>query len=211
MIRPTVLTRGNFRSDEDWIAVQDAAVEFEALSQRPQEVHIPSRYVFEDLKIVPSSFRRDLLGLVAGTHDPAAQTFVNSILPVKVFNLSITSPEVIDATHERMAEVYHSDGGAWSRRDMPRTSFVFLNAEEGLSPKSNLKRQNVRLIKHSAHIGAPSRAPSTLTKSTGRPTTHSLVTSKKSHNKWLNASIQTTASWHGSISSITIRTECAET
>ena len=105
MIRPTVLTRGNFRSDEDWIAVQDAAVEFEALSQRPQEVHIPSRYVFEDLKIVPSSFRRDLLGLVAGTHDPAAQTFVNSILPLKVFNLSITSPEVIDATHERMAEV----------------------------------------------------------------------------------------------------------
>ena len=45
-----------FRSDEDWLAVQDAAVEFEALSQRPQ-VHIPSRYVFEDLKIVPSSFR----------------------------------------------------------------------------------------------------------------------------------------------------------
>lgn len=135
MIRPTVLTRGNFRSDEDWLAVQDAAVEFEALSQRPQEVHIPSRYVFEDLKIVPSSFRRDLLGLVAGTHDPAAQTFVNSILPVKVFNLSITSPEVIDATHERMAEVYHPDGGTWSRRDMPRTSFVFLNAEEGLSPE----------------------------------------------------------------------------
>ena len=53
-------------------------MEFEALSQRPQEVHIPSRYVFEDLKIVPSSFRRDLLGLVAGTHDPAAQTFVNA-------------------------------------------------------------------------------------------------------------------------------------
>ena len=34
-----------------------------------------------------------------------------------------------------MAEVYHPDGGTWSRRDMPRTSFVFLNAEEGLSPE----------------------------------------------------------------------------
>ena len=70
MIQPTVLTRGNFRSDEDWIAVQDAAVEFEALS-RPQEVHIPSRYVFEDENC--SQFVGDLLGLVAGTHDPAAR------------------------------------------------------------------------------------------------------------------------------------------
>jgi hypothetical protein len=135
MIRPTVLTRDNFRSDEDWELVQEAAVEFEALDARPESVHIPSRYVFEDLKIVPSEFRRELLKLVAGTHDPRAQTFVNSILPVKVFNLSITSPEVIDATHERMREVYHKDGGAWKRSDMPRTSFVFLNAEEGLTPE----------------------------------------------------------------------------
>ena len=132
-IRSTVLTRENFRSDGDWLAVQDAAVEFEALDERPSEVHIPSRYVFEDLKIIPSSFRRELLELVAGTHDPRAQTFVNSILPVKVFNLSITSPEVIDATHERMSKVYHPSGGEWKRGDMPRTSFVFLNAEEGLT------------------------------------------------------------------------------
>ncbi len=135
MIRPTVLTRDNFRSDEDWELVQEAAVEFEALDARPDSIHVPSRYVFEDLKIVPSEFRRELLKLVAGTHDPRAQTFVNSILPVKVFNLSITSPEVIDATHERMREVYHKDGGAWKRSDMPRTSFVFLNAEEGLTPE----------------------------------------------------------------------------
>jgi len=135
MIRPTVLTRDNFRSDEDWMAVQEAAVEFEALDHRPDSIAIPSRYVFEDLKIVPSHFRRELLGLVAGTHDPKAQTFVNSILPVKVFNLSITSPEIIDATHERMAEVYHADGGEWKRSDMPRTSFVFLNDEAGLTPE----------------------------------------------------------------------------
>ena len=135
MIRDTVLTRSNFRSDEDWEAVQAAAVEFEGLSERPEEIHIPSRYVFEDLKIVPSNFRKELLRLVAGTHDPKAQTFVNTILPVKVFNLSITSPEVIDATHARMAEVYHPEGGTWQRSDMPRTSFVFLNAEEGLTPE----------------------------------------------------------------------------
>ncbi|RJU88923.1 MAG: luciferase [Candidatus Poseidoniales archaeon] len=133
LIRDTVLTRDNFRSDEDWVAVQEAAVEFEALGERPDSITIPHRYVFEDLKIIPTEFRKELLQLVAGTHDPRAQTFVNSILPVKVFNLSITSPEVIDATHERMAEVFHPSGGAWVRGDMPRTSFVFINAEEGLS------------------------------------------------------------------------------
>ena len=73
--------------------------------------------------------------VVAGTHDPRAQEFVNNFMPVKVFNLSITSPEVIDSTHQRMEKVFHPNGGNWQRRDMPRTSFVFLNAEEGLTPE----------------------------------------------------------------------------
>ena len=133
MTRSTVLRRDNFRSDEDWEKVQNAAVEFEDLESVPDEIKIPKRYVFEDLKIIPQNFRRDLLVMVAGTHDPKAQVFLNTILPVKVFNLSITKPEIIDATHDRMREVFHSSGGAWKRSDMPRTSFVFLNAEEGLS------------------------------------------------------------------------------
>ena len=133
-VRTTTLTRSNFRSDEDWAAVQAAAVEFEALDEAPDRIDVPNRYMFEDLKIVPQSFDRSLLNLVAGTHDPHAQTFVNTILPVSVFNLSITSPEVIDATHERMKSAYHPDGGAWTRGHMPRTSFVFINAEEGLTP-----------------------------------------------------------------------------
>ena len=129
----TVLSRSNFRSDEDWERVQQAAMEFEQSNDAPDEIEIPKRYVFEDLKIIPHTFRRELLRLIAGTHDPRAQEFLNTILPVKVFNLSITKPEVIDATHARMSEVYHPDGGAWKRSDMPRTSFVFLNAEEGLT------------------------------------------------------------------------------
>ncbi|MDA8568432.1 luciferase [Euryarchaeota archaeon] len=129
----TVLSRSNFRSDEDWERVQQAAMEFEQSNDAPDEIEIPKRYVFEDLKIIPHTFRRELLRLIAGTHDPRAQEFLNTILPVKVFNLSITKPEVIDATHVRMSEVYHPDGGAWKRSDMPRTSFVFLNAEEGLT------------------------------------------------------------------------------
>ena len=129
----TVLSRSNFRSDEDWERVQQAAMEFEQSNDAPDEIEIPKRYVFEDLKIIPYTFRRELLRLIAGTHDPRAQEFLNTILPVKVFNLSITKPEVIDATHARMSEVYHPDGGTWKRSDMPRTSFVFLNAEEGLT------------------------------------------------------------------------------
>ena len=131
----TVLTRANFRSDEDWEKVQNAAIEFEQLNEAPEKIEIPKRYVFEELKIIPCTFRRELLSLIAGTHDPRAQEYLNTILPVKVFNLSITKPEVIDSTHARMSEVFHPDGGSWKRSDMPRTSFVFLNAEEGLSPE----------------------------------------------------------------------------
>jgi alkanesulfonate monooxygenase SsuD/methylene tetrahydromethanopterin reductase-like flavin-dependent oxidoreductase (luciferase family) len=126
-IRSTTLTRQNFRSDEDWAAVQ------EANQSDDDSIEIQKRYQFEQISIVPKNWPRQQLELVAGTHDPRAQEFVNQILPVKVFNLSITSPEIIDATHEKMSELFHPDGGKWQRRDMPRTVFVFLNAEEGLS------------------------------------------------------------------------------
>ena len=132
-IMSTTLSRENFRDGADWAGVQEAAMARDGLGEAPDEVGIARRYDFEDLKIIPTTWRRELLSLTAGTHDPKAQVFVNQFLPVKVFNLSITVPEVIDATHARMNECYHRDGGDWQRRDMPRTSFVFLNAEEGLS------------------------------------------------------------------------------
>ena len=126
-IKETILTRENFRSDEDWQAVQEAA------GGQPSEIPIGRRYEFEEISIVPKSWPRNQLELIAGTHDPRAQEFVNKFMPVKVFNLSITSPEIIDSTHERMSKLFHSSGGKWQRRDMPRTTFVFLNAEQGLS------------------------------------------------------------------------------
>jgi hypothetical protein len=128
-VRATTLTRQNFRSDEDWERVQTAS------ESDADSIEIDRRYVFEDIRIVPNTFDRNQLVLVAGTHDPNAQVFVNSILPVRVFNLSITQPEVIEATHERMRSCFHPDGGQWKRSDMPRTSFVFLNDEPGLSPE----------------------------------------------------------------------------
>ena len=133
MIRDTVLTRENFRSDEDWKKVQDAAKEFFDLKELSETVEIPHRYDFEEIKTIPQNWRRDLLNLVLGSHDPNLQIEVNKWRPVQVFNLSITPPHIIEETHERMAENYHLDGGKWNRGMMPRTIMVFVNNEEGLS------------------------------------------------------------------------------
>ncbi len=69
----------------------------------------------------------DLLRLSIGSHDPQTQIFANTLLPVGVFNLSITPGDEIGKTNERMAQHYHPDGGAWHRRLMPRTVLVFIN------------------------------------------------------------------------------------
>lgn len=102
------------------------------------------RWTFEALKIVPADWRRELLQLVIGSHDPAQQAAVNQILPVQVFNLSITPPAVIEDTHRRMAAAYHTSGGAWQRAFMPRTTFVFLDATAGLSPEAQRARAQER-------------------------------------------------------------------
>ena len=123
-IRETMLTRANFRSDEDWQAVQAANGNGDA------EIHVPRRYEFEEIKSVPQEWDRSGVNLVIGSHEPALQEHVNTFMPVQVFNLSITQPEIIEGTHERMREAYQ---GQWERRMMPRTVMVFLNEEDGLS------------------------------------------------------------------------------
>ena len=128
-VRETWLSRANFRSDEDWERVKTAAGD-----ARAEKIQIDRRWDFDVLKIVPTEWRRELLELVIGSHDPRLQEDVNQYMPVKVFNLSITQPEVIDATHERMARCYHPDGGTWTRPDMPRTVMVFINEQPGLTP-----------------------------------------------------------------------------
>jgi alkanesulfonate monooxygenase SsuD/methylene tetrahydromethanopterin reductase-like flavin-dependent oxidoreductase (luciferase family) len=108
-----------------------------ALANRQSDtLEIERFWEFEALKIVPQDWRRDLVQLVIGSHDPDLQSAINRVSPVQVFNLSITRPEVIEATHERMTRDYHPDGGPWQRRYMPRTVFVFLNEEDGLSPST---------------------------------------------------------------------------
>ena len=133
MIRETVLSRSNFRSDGDWDNVQKAAMKLLRMSSMPDSISIPRRYDFESIATIPKEWRRDLLNLVIGSHDPALQIEVNKWRPVQVFNLSITPPDVIEETHKRMSANYHKDGGEWRRSMMPRTVMVFVNDEPGLT------------------------------------------------------------------------------
>ena len=123
-IRKTILTRVNFRSDEDWQSVQTVN------GNDSEEIEITRRYEFEEIKSVPQEWDRSRVNMVIGSHEPTLQEHVNTFMPVQVFNLSITQPEVIESTHERMKTAYM---GQWERRMMPRTVMVFLNEEEGLS------------------------------------------------------------------------------
>lgn len=133
MIPPTVLTRDNFRSDEDWAGVQGAAMSVRGLDSSPDSIEFAKRYEFEEIKTIPQEWRRELLNLVLGSHDSKLQEEVNKLRPVQVFNLSITPPHVIEETHDRFSQHYHPDGGPWERSMMPRTVMVFVNDEEGLT------------------------------------------------------------------------------
>ncbi|MEK6373738.1 MAG: LLM class flavin-dependent oxidoreductase [Acidobacteriota bacterium] len=128
------------------------------------EVRIAPRWVFPKLKIVPQEPRMDLLRLSIGSHDPHLQAFANTILPVGVFNLSITPGEEIEKTNERMVTAYQ---GTWHRRLMPRTVLVFINddparaAEEARDALTNywralegtLDEEKVRKATSNALIG----------------------------------------------------------
>ena len=87
---------------------------------------------FAPLKIIPADTGLDQLTLVLGSHDPELQAYANQFLPVEVFNLSVTPDHVIDATHARMADVFHAEGGGWNRDRMPRTIMVFVRTDAGV-------------------------------------------------------------------------------
>lgn len=117
------LDRLDFRTDEDWKKAQAIA------GGQPETLHFANFWNFERLGVIPRDVRRELLTLTIGTHDAEAQLRANQILPVGVFNLSITPPEVIEATHLRLQQNYHPDGGPWRRDLMPRTVMVFIDED----------------------------------------------------------------------------------
>lgn len=155
------LRRADFRKDEDWQRV------VEAYGRHADEIPLEPRWRFPNLKIVPQESRMELLRLSIGSHDPATQIFANTILPVGVFNLSITPGDEIAKTNERMAAHYHPDGGGWHRRLMPRTVLVFINddaeqaKEEARDALTNywralegtLDEEKVRRATHNALVG----------------------------------------------------------
>jgi len=118
------LSATDFRTEEDWLKVQ------KAFGKTVDMIMLEPRYQFERLGVIPFDVSLDLLKLTIGTHDPGLQIKANQILPVGVFNLSITPPKVIEETHQRMREHYMGD---WKRADMPRTAMIFLCDDEGLS------------------------------------------------------------------------------
>ncbi len=124
-VRPTVLRRPDFRSDEDWAAV------LEAYGETVDEVPIANRWSFEQVGVIPFEAPMHLLQLVIGAHDFPTQAYANTFLPCWVFNLSITPREKIEETHRKMAEAYHADGGPWQRSYMPRTTLVVLDDTPG--------------------------------------------------------------------------------
>jgi alkanesulfonate monooxygenase SsuD/methylene tetrahydromethanopterin reductase-like flavin-dependent oxidoreductase (luciferase family) len=134
------LSRRDFRNDADW---QRA---IEAYGAYVDEIPIEPRWRFPNLKIIPQESRMELLRLSIGSHDPHTQILANTILPVGVFNLSITPGDEIEKTNERMHQHYHPAGGGWHRRLMPRTVLVFINddsakaAEEAREALSNYWR-----------------------------------------------------------------------
>jgi alkanesulfonate monooxygenase SsuD/methylene tetrahydromethanopterin reductase-like flavin-dependent oxidoreductase (luciferase family) len=120
-IAPRSLTRADFRKDDDWQRAVDAYGSY------AEAIPLDPRWRFPNLKIVPQESRMELLRLSIGSHDAATQIFANTILPVGVFNLSITPGDEIQKTNERMLTHYHPDGGGWHRRLMPRTVLVFIH------------------------------------------------------------------------------------
>lgn len=124
MLIEPMLTRNDFRSDAHWEAVKAV------YGQDVERIPLDRFYDFHNLQIVPREV--DLkrhLNLLIGSHDPCMHAFVNKYYPVGVFNLSITSSATVNETNERMKQMYHADGGEWTRDKMPRTVLVFVNAD----------------------------------------------------------------------------------
>ncbi len=121
------LVRADFRKDLEWESV------LAAHGSRAEAVPVAPWWRFDKLKIIPQEAPLDLLRLTIGSHDAASQVFANRFLPVGVFNLSITSRDVVESTHQRMLKAFHPKGGPWTRSHMPRTTLVFINADAGAS------------------------------------------------------------------------------
>jgi alkanesulfonate monooxygenase SsuD/methylene tetrahydromethanopterin reductase-like flavin-dependent oxidoreductase (luciferase family) len=135
-ISPIELTPNLFRSPEDWDQVV-ASFAQEGRSLDNGRITLPPFWQFEKVGVIPFDAPLEYLNLTIGAHWSEAHELANRYRPCGVFNLSITPPEVIEATHENMKKVYHPDGGEWHRDLMPRTVLVFMSDDPNLSQEAN--------------------------------------------------------------------------
>jgi alkanesulfonate monooxygenase SsuD/methylene tetrahydromethanopterin reductase-like flavin-dependent oxidoreductase (luciferase family) len=126
-IAKKTLQRSDFRDEAEWSRLLTAA------GTNSDRIELEPQWGFPLLRIIPKEAPLDFLRLSIGSHDPEVQIFANRLLPVGVFNLSITPGDEIEKTNERMQEHYNPAGGAWHRSLMPRTVLVFINEESALS------------------------------------------------------------------------------
>lgn len=160
------LSKSDFRSEEDWSKVVSTynqelklsgAEDYRFHKFNPKKLkleinaddvlHIEKFWSFEKLTLIPKDVSLKNLQLTLGTHDSNLQNFANTIMPVSVFNLSITPQAVIDETHERMKSRFHKEGGPWTQGHMPRTALVFIDETEGLSPEQQNEKARLKAEK----------------------------------------------------------------
>ncbi len=136
-VTPIELERKHFRSDEDWEKVIKAFVDEHGVGGNVDKIPVRSFWDFEKVGVIPFDSPLKYLNLTIGAHWAEAHEVANKYLPCGVFNLSITPPKVIEATHERMKQVYNKAGGEWNRSLMPRTVLVFVSDDPNLSVEEN--------------------------------------------------------------------------
>lgn len=140
---PLRLTRDRFRSEQDWLKVVqsfNALSEFDraltrlamAADTEPLAIEVAPFWEFDPVGVIPFEAPFETLRLTIGAHDAETQVRANQILPVGVFNLSITPQHQIEKTHELMTKHYNTvpwgaSDGVWRRELMPRTALVFID------------------------------------------------------------------------------------
>ncbi len=134
-VRPKILTRDLFRSEDEWSRAVGAYRVLQTGSGPGviEAIKVPPFWVFDQVGVIPFEAPLENLRLTIGAHDAATQEFANQFMPVGVFNLSITPPQVIEDTHKRMTRAFHPHGGEWTRSRMPRTLMVFPDRDEKIA------------------------------------------------------------------------------
>jgi alkanesulfonate monooxygenase SsuD/methylene tetrahydromethanopterin reductase-like flavin-dependent oxidoreductase (luciferase family) len=141
-VTPTMLSRQDMRSDEDWQRVCVAAGQPDA-----SQIRFDNRWTFTRTGVIPRETPFDALQLYIGSHEAKIQNFANTMMPCGVLNLSITPGEEIEKAHARMPNTFHPAGGTWRRSFMPRTVLVFLDATPGLSAAQQSARAHEKARK----------------------------------------------------------------